>query len=78
MEKIVGELLEVVKALALAAERRGEALDKSIRDRLSNAERGLYEARKAAHEASLAEIAPAEQEPAAVKRPAPPTITFGK
>lgn len=50
MEKIVGELFEIVKALALAAERRGEALDKSIKNRLSSAERGLYEARKAAHE----------------------------
>lgn len=57
MEKIVGELFEIVKALALAAERRGEALDKSIKDRLSAAERGLYEARKAAHEAEEAKHA---------------------
>lgn len=77
MEKIVGELFEIVKALVKAAAARGEALDKSITERLEKAERGLYDARKAAHDAAQAEAATAEREPAAVKRPAP-TITFGK
>jgi hypothetical protein len=57
MEKIVGDLIDIMKALVAAHKARGEALDKSVTDRLERAERELYEARKEAHEREAASAA---------------------
>lgn len=53
-EKAVGELFEIVKELIAANKARGEAVSKAIEERLSKAERELYEARKTAHERASA------------------------
>lgn len=57
MEKIVGDLFEIIKELVKAHKARGEALDKSVAERLERAEQGLYASQKSAHDRVMAELA---------------------